>query len=156
MPQPFGISGWLMLVLKNRARNFGIWMLLTRLFGTFFFVTSTYNPSGWSLWHWIQRSWPEQWMLILPVAFVEIVVLVLLARSTLRSLSIAGIALLTGFLGSFVWVLADYGLIDLDSPESLGQIVLYMSGLVLAIGVCWAAAWVRLTGQVTIDDLNGK
>lgn len=143
-----------MLILKNRARNFGVWMLLTRLFGTFFFVTSTYNPSGWSTWHWIERSWPEHWMLILPVVFVQIVGLVLLARATLRSLSLPGIALLTGLLGAGVWVLSDVGAVDLDNAADIGMIALCMTGIVLSVGVCWAAAWVRLTGQVTVDDLT--
>jgi len=117
-------------------------------------VTSIYNSSGYSLWHWILRSWPEQWMVILPVAFVEVVVLVLLARTTLRSLGIAGIALTVAVLGSVMWVLADSGLIAIDSAKKIGAIALYIAGGVLAVGVTWASAWVRLTGQVTVDDLT--
>lgn len=143
-----------MFILKNRSRNFSPAMFFVRLFGVLFFVTSTYNFSGYSLWHWIQRSWPEQWMLILPVAFVEVVILVLLARTTLRSLRPAGIALTVALMGSAVWVLADNGLINIDSGRKIGVMALYMTGGVLAVGVSWASAWVRLTGQVIVDSLN--
>lgn len=143
-----------MFVLKNRSRNFGPAMFFARLFGTLFVVTSIYNSSGYSLWHWILRSWPEQWMLILPVVFVEVVLLVLLVRTTLRSLGLAGIALTVAVLGSAIWVLADSGVIEIDSPRKIGAIALYIAGGVLAVGVTWASAWVRLTGQVTVDDLT--
>lgn len=148
------LQGPTMFILKNRSRNFGAAMFFTRLLGTLFVVTSTYNASGYSLWHWIHRSWSEQWMLIVPVAFVNVVILVLLVRTTLRSLRLAGIALTVALIGSVVWVLADSGIIAIDSPQKIGVIALYMAGGVLAVGVSWAAAWVRLTGQVSVDDLT--
>lgn len=143
-----------MFILKNRSRNFGAAMFFARLFGTLFVVTSTYNSSGYSLWHWILRSWPEQWMVILPVAFVQLVILVLLVRTTFRSLRPAGVALTVALMGATIWVLADSGFIAIDSPQKIGVIALYIAGGVLTVGVTWASAWVRLTGQVTVDDLT--
>ena len=93
-------------------------------------------------------------MLILPVAFVEVVLLVLLVRTTIRSLGVAGMALTVAVMGSAIWVLADSGVIAIDSPRKIGAIALYIAGGVLAVGVTWASAWVRLTGQVTVDDLT--
>jgi hypothetical protein len=143
-----------MRVKDRRLRNFGPLMFLARLFGVLFIVFSTYNPTGWSLWHWFQNAWPRDWTLLLPLASLYLVAYVLLVLAAFRALRPSGVALTTAFLGSIVWVLVDVGIVPLNDGADLAIIVLYMSGALLAIGVSWASAWVMLTGQVIVDDLT--
>jgi len=141
-------------ILRGRPRNFGWSMFLTRLFGSLFLVLSTYNPSGWSLWHWTAVGWPHEWMLLLPLILTYLVVYVLVLRITYRSLRFPGIGLTVALIGSFVWVLVTAGIVPLADAGDLGIIVLYMFGGLLAVGLCWSSAYVMITGQVSVDNLN--
>jgi hypothetical protein len=141
-------------VIDRSLRNFGLLMFLTRLFGVLFIVFSTYNPTGWSLWHWFEHGWPRDWTLLLPLGLLYVVAYVLLTLAAFRALRPSGVALVIAFLGSIVWVLVDAAIVPLNNGGDLAVILLYMSGAVLAIGVSWASAWVMLTGQVIVDDLT--
>jgi len=141
-------------ITPGRLRIFGLAMFLTRLFGALFLVFSTYNPSGWSLWHWYQTGWPAEWTLLLPISVVWLVVYILLWRAAYRALRPSGLALTTALIGSLVWVLVDTGIVPLNVPGDLVIIVLYMSGGVLTAGVTWSSAWATLTGQVITNDLT--
>ncbi len=141
--------------VKDRSfRNFGPLMFLTRLFGVLFIVFSTYNPTGWSLWHWFEHAWPRDWTLLLPLASLYLVAYVLLILAAFRALRPSGVALVTALLGSIAWVLVDAGIVPLNNGGDLSIILLYMGGGLLAIGVSWASAWVMLTGQVIVDNLT--
>jgi len=135
-------------------RNFGPSLFFTRLFGVLFVILSTYNPSGWSLWHWFGTGWSRDWTLILPVTVVYLVTYVILVRAAYRSLRPSGIALTIALLGSIVWVLVDADIVPLDNAGDLGIVLLYGAGALLAIGMTWNFLWLRLTGQVIIDDLT--
>jgi len=138
----------------RNLRNFGPSLFFTRLFGVLFVILSTYNPSGWSLWHWFGTGWPRDWTLILPVTVVYLVTYVILVRAAYRSLRPSGIALTIALLGSIVWVLVDADIVPLDNAGDLGIVLLYGAGALLAIGMTWNFLWLRLTGQVIIDDLT--
>ena len=135
-------------------RNFRPSMFLTRLFFTLFVVFSTYNSTGWSLWHWFESAWPRDWTLLVPIALLYFVFYFILVRAAYRSLRPSGIALAIALVGSITWVLVDAELVPLDSAGDLGVVLLYMAGGVLAIGMTWNFLWLRLTGQVIIDDLS--
>src|SRR5436309_12925118 len=140
-----------MRVTDRSLRNFGPLMFLTRLFGVLFIVFSTYNPTGWSLWHWFENAWPRDWTLLVPIAALYVVIYVILIRAAYRSLRPSGIALAVALLGSIAWVLIDADIVPLDSIGDLGVVLLYVGGGALAIGMTWNFLWLRLTGQVIVD-----
>ena len=143
-----------MRLQEYNLRNFRPSMFLARLFGVLFVVFSTYNPTGWSLWHWFENAWPRDWTLLVPIGVLYVVVYVILVRAAYRSLRPSGIALAIALLGSIVWVLVDAGIVALDSMGDLGVVLLYMAGGAIAIGMTWNFLWLRLTGQVIVDDLT--
>ena len=143
-----------MRIRHPKPRNFGLTMFMTRLLGALFLVLSTYNASGYSLIHWIQTRGPNDWLVILPIACLYIITYILLLRVTVRQLRAPGIALTIALLGSIAYALVDAGIIPLQDGGDLLPILLYMFGGLIAIGICWASAWVMLTGQVSVDNLN--
>ena len=143
-----------MRIRHPQPRNFGLTMFLTRLFGALFLVLSTYNASGYSLIHWFQTRGPQDWLLLLPITCLYVITYIVLLRITVRHLRGPGIALTVALLGSIAYVLVDAGIIPLEDGNDLMPILLYMFGGLIAIGICWASAWVMLTGQVSIDNLN--
>lgn len=143
-----------MRIRHPKPRNFGLTMFMTRLLGALFLVLSTYNASGYSLIHWIQTRGPQDWLLLLPIACLYAVAYILVLRVTVRQLRGPGIALSVALLGSIAYVLVDAGIIPLQDGGDLLPILLYMFGGLIAIGICWSSAWVMLTGQVSVDNLN--
>jgi hypothetical protein len=128
--------------------------LLLRLCGTLFMVLSTYNPTGWSFVHWVRSDFPGQWLLQLPCLTFYALGYILLFRAMFRSLRLGGIGMTVALEGTLVWVLADAGLVTLDSAGDLATVALYMLGGLFAVGMSWIPIWTGLTGQVSVDNLN--
>jgi len=141
-------------IRRSRPRNFGLSMLTTRLLGALFLVLSTYNASGYSLLHWVGERWSQDWLVQLPILCFYAIVYALLLRVTVRQLRGPGIALTVAALGALAYLLVDVGIVPLEDGADLLPILLYMFGGLIAVGICWASAWVMLTGQVSVDNLN--
>ena len=102
------------IVRPKVLRTFSPSAVAVRLCAVMFVVLSTYNPSGASYVHWLQDRWPEDWMLLVPVAVVYGFVYFFLAQTTVRALHAIGIGLTIAVLGSLVWVLVDVGVLVLS------------------------------------------
>lgn len=143
-----------MRIRHPSVRNFGLTMFTTRLLGALFLVMSTYNASGYSLLHWVSERWAQAWTVQLPIITVYVIIYLLLVRVTVRQLRAPGIALTVALLGALAYFLVDVGIVPLEDGRDLLPVLLYMLGGLIAVGLCWASAWVMLTGQVSVDNLN--
>lgn len=128
-----------------------------RLLAALALVLFTYNPSGYSAYHWISSA-------ISASAFGPLHLLligVLLAGwaifwvATARSLSALGIALLGIILAAIVWGLVSIGWISVNTVSSASWVGLILLAVVLAVGVSWSHIWRRMTGQFNVDDVDG-
>lgn len=54
-------------------------------------------------------------------------------------------------LGTLVWMLKDYGILNPDNPSLLSWIALIVVGIILGIGLSWSLLRARVTGQVEVD-----
>jgi hypothetical protein len=133
---------------------FGLSGFLLRLAAALFVVFATYNPSGFSFYHWVARRWASDWPLQLPLVPLLVISYLLLLRSTFRGLRITGILLMVAALGALDWLLLDLGLIRIADGADLALVLLYMLATLLGIGVSWMSLWTRITGLVNYDDLT--
>jgi hypothetical protein len=76
---------------------------------------------------------------------------VICIRAALTSLGAVGLVLSALVLGTLVWVLTDYGILDPDNPSLLSWISLIIIGIILGIGLSWSLLRTRVTGQVEVD-----
>ena len=143
-----------MIVRPPILRTFSPSAVAVRLCVALFAVLSTYNPSGASYVHWLLDRWPQDWMLLVPVAVVYGFVYYFLARTTLRALRLVGIGLTIAVLGSIVWVLLDLGVLVISGPGDVATLILYMFGALLAVGMSWMPIWTLLTGQVPVETID--
>ena len=139
---------------QTKYRRFDVWAFFIRLAAALFVVLSTYNPSGFSFYHWIVDTWPRDWLLQVPILPLYIIAYGLLLRATFRGLRPVGIVLTIALMGTLVWLLLDMDLIRLASIDDFALILLYMLAGLLATGVSWMRLWTRLTGQASYDDLT--
>lgn len=122
-----------------------------RLVGALAVVLSTYNPTGYSFYHWALRDLAHITAVKAFAGALLLVGWVICLRTAFVSLGRLGVVLSALVLGTLVWVLTDYGLLDPDRPSLLSWISLIAIGIILGVGLSWSLLRARATGQVEVD-----
>ncbi len=121
-------------------------------------VFATFNPTGWSYFHWVMASGADAGAGNVPLKIL--VGLLLLGgfavyfRATWLSLGLLGIALVVAVFAVFVWLLVDFDLVDVGSPIMVVVVVEIILTIVMGVGMSWSHVQRRLSGQLDVDDLN--
>ena len=126
-----------------------------RLIAALVLVFSSYNPSGWSYFHWVTENPPNLDPMMALAGIVLIIGWAIFLRATGRSLGAFGLILATAFFGTLLWLLIDWNIVPADSIDAITYIVLVILSGILAIGVSWSHVRRRLTGQVDVDEIEG-
>ena len=125
--------------------------LLIRLGAAMGMVLTTYNPTGYSFYHWALRDLANITAVKAFAGALLLVGWVICLRSAFVSLGRIGLVLSALVLGTLTWMLTDYGLLHPDRPSLLPWISLIAIGLILGIGLSWSLLRARVTGQVEVD-----
>jgi hypothetical protein len=115
---------------------------------------ATYNPEGYSYYHWVKEMFPS---ITIEQAFVGVVLIigyVIYLRATLRSLGVIGLALAFAFFGLLVGMLFKWGWISLDGQKMLSYVIEILLAVILAVGMSWSHIRRRLSGQADMDDVD--
>ncbi len=139
-------------------KKFNIVSFVLRFLAALVVVLATFNPSGYSYFHWCQDSLASTGTGIgAEHAFVGVVLLIgwtVLVRSTLRALGAFGLLLAASFIGTAVWLMTSYGLFAADSSTSITWTALISLSALLAVGMSWSHIRKRLSGQLDVDNVN--
>jgi hypothetical protein len=117
-------------------------------------VLATWNPLGWSFWHWATSDPLTLTPLKGIVGVLLLIGWVVLLRATMRSLGGIGILLAAGLLGFVFWGLMYWGVLPKDSFTVVQWMVELLIVGVLTAGVSWSHVRRRLSGQYDIDDVD--
>ncbi len=128
--------------------------ILLRFIAALVLVFCTYNPEGYSYYHWVIQQLPDYSVLKIFLGVVLAIGWTIFIRATLRSLGALGLALAFAFFGTLLWLIVDYGLVPADSVRALSYIVLLVLSGVLAVGMSWSHIRRRLSGQADMDDVD--
>jgi len=138
--------------------RFNFQSFLIRFVFALVLVYTSYNPSGYSWFHWVKETLFAESLSISPGFAMATVVLligwVVYIRATLRSLGPIGLGLAFAFFGIIVWWLVDIGLIGVDSVSVMTYIVLFLFGAILATGMSWSHIRRRMSGQLDVDEVD--
>lgn len=141
---------------KDVTVEFNALSFLWRFLGTLALVLLTFNPSGTSAYHWVSTAIGEG--TFGPIHLIAIVVLligwVVVWIATQRSMDTLGVVLASVLLAGVVWLLIDTGILAAGSVSAVTWIVLICLAIILAIGMSWGHVWRRLTGQVSVDQVE--
>jgi len=113
-------------------------------------VLLTFNPSGYSFFHWIVSAQAD----VAAKAFVGVALLigwVACVRTAFIALGTLGLVLGIALLGTAVWLLVNAGVLSLNGVSSLSWVVLVILGLLLGIGLSWSLIRARATGQIEVQ-----
>jgi hypothetical protein len=117
-------------------------------------VFSSYNPDGYSYYHWVSRNLSNIGPLMIMAGVVLLIGWTVFLRATLRSLGPFGLFLAVAFFGALLWLIIDWGLVPADSVKAITYIVMVVLCGVLATGMSWSHIRRRMSGQVDIDDID--
>ena len=121
-------------------------------------VYSSYNPSGYSVYHWLITAVIDNEQAVSPPLILAVVSLLIgwtiYIRATLRSLGIIGLALAFAFFTALIWWFIDSGWVALTDLTILSYVILLLIALILATGMSWSHIRRRLSGQSDIDDIS--
>jgi hypothetical protein len=131
------------------ARGFAL-----RVAAALLLVFVTFNPSGYSYWHWLAGSLPQVRPLPVLVGVALLICWIVYLSATVQSLGMAGVALLLAFFGAAVWVAVYYRLLDLRAGHVAAWVALTITGLILGTGMCWSHLRRRLTGQTDVEEVD--
>jgi FtsH-binding integral membrane protein len=126
-------------------------------------VAATYNPEGYSFFHWallpLYKSPPTDLTFgaLNPLKILSGVALfagwIVFLQATKRSLGSKGIFLAVALFGGIIWVLIDQQIFSPRGTKAISYLVLIVIALVLATGMSWSHVTRRLSGQVDTDDV---
>lgn len=125
--------------------------VLTRIALALALVLLTFNPTGYSFFHWIAAP-PPGLTAVKALAGVALLIgWVLCVRSAFVALGWLGVGLGAALLGTLVWLLIDFKIIDATGGSALTWIALAVVGTLLGIGLSWSLIRARMTGQVEVQ-----
>jgi hypothetical protein len=136
------------------SSEFNFLSFLWRFVSSLLLVIATYNPTKYSYWSWLKLAraadtlGPEHFV----VGVLLLIGWVILLAATQRSLGFLGLLLGGALLGGIVWLLVDFGWLNVSTMSSATWVGLICVAALLAIGLSWSHVWRRLTGQFEVDD----
>jgi hypothetical protein len=134
---------------------------LFRLLFALALVYASYNPEGYSYYHWIRASFGQPEVGLLgsnALKFLAGIVLltgwVVYIHATRTSLGLFGVTLILALCGGVVWLFAEMNLFNPDNVQVIVHITEIVVSFVLAFGMSWSHINRRLSGQIDVDDLD--
>jgi hypothetical protein len=113
-------------------------------------VLTTFNPSGYSLYHWLAG---EPLGITPGKALAFLVLLIgwfICVRTAAVALGWIGLALGAALLAALVWLLTDRGWISLDGTGVV-WLSLAVVGVLLGVGLSWSLLRAKATGQMEVQ-----
>ena len=117
-------------------------------------VLATFNPAGYSYFHWVRGEFPSVSPAQAVVGIVLLILWIFLSRSMMQAIGILGLGLMTAFTAALVWLFVSWGWLDVTNAATMAWVVLVALGLILGIGMSWAIIRQKLTGQASVDEID--
>jgi hypothetical protein len=153
-PKPTVIAKGKEFMASNR---FTLQSFFLRLIFALVLVYASYNPSGYSFFHWAKDALFGDALAISPPFAMSAVILLIgwtiYLRATLLALGGLGLSLAFAFFAIIVWWFIDLKLLSFDSISVMTYIALFILAAILATGMSWSHLRRRMSGQADVDDI---
>lgn len=136
--------------------DFTFGSLILRLVFALVVVLLTFNPSGFSYFHWARDAFLASSLgpLHILAGLSLLGGWVVFVKATRQSLGLFGILLVGSLFTVLVWMLFFYDVVNSTSSSTLTWIALIGVAVILTFGMSWAHLRRRLSGQATVDDVH--
>lgn len=132
--------------------------LLWRFIFALVLVLATYNPEGYSYFHWVKNYYysdigAAKIPLMALAGLVLLIGWIVFLRAAWHSLRPMGMLLVLLLFGLLVWLFVSLNWLDLQRPGVLAYVSIFILAGVLAIGMSWSFIQRRLTGQIDVVEV---
>ena len=127
---------------------------LIRFLASLALIFATFNPSGYSWYHWFMGQEEKFTPVIVISGLLLVIGWVIYLKATFTSLGGLGSLLGAAFFGALLWALIFYDILSLENTTLLTWVVLAMLAAFLAIGISWSHIRRRMTGQIDVDEVD--
>ena len=117
-------------------------------------VLITYNPSGYSYFHWVHQNLHTLTPYIALAGLALVIGWVIYLKATLNSLGLIGILLASAFFACLIWLFIYWKILDLNNTSAVAWLVEILLAVLLALGMCWSHFSRRISGQIDVDDIE--
>lgn len=117
-------------------------------------VLLSYNPSGYSYFHWVYHSMSEVTPYIVIAGIILLIGWGVYIKATLNSLGFIGIVILAALFASLIWLFVYWGWLSVNNISALAWIIEILLSALLCVGMCWSHLNRRLSGQVDVDEIE--
>ena len=129
--------------------------IFLRWLGAFALLAATFNPTSWNFVRWAEANYTTQMPLTLLSGLLLGVGYLIYIGATLRSIGAFGVILVGAIVGALVWVLTDYGVLTFGSTALMIWLGIFALSVVLGVGLSWSILRQRLSGQASVDEIEG-
>lgn len=128
--------------------------LLGRIAFALLLVMLTFNPGGWSYFHWVRDGFPSVTPLEAVAGIVLLILWIFLWRSMIPAIGTLGLVLMAALTAALVWLFVSWGWLDVGNATTMTWVVLVALGLILGVCMSWAIVRRQLTGQASVDEID--
>ena len=128
--------------------------ILNRILASFVLLTATFNPTNVNYVTWARTQGSENLSILVFVGLILLIGYIVFLRATLRSIGFIGMGLFLALFSSLIWVLVDFGVLNLEDPTANTWIALVGASILLETGMSWSIVRRRLSGQADVDDVD--
>ncbi|AQT60360.1 DUF6524 family protein [Cellvibrio sp. PSBB023] len=119
-------------------------------------VLLSYNPSGYSYFHWVYNSLSDITPYIVIAGLILLIGWGVYIKATLNSLGIVGILVLAALFASLIWLFIYWGFLSVTDISAMAWVIEVLLAALLAVGMCWSHFTRRMSGQVDVDEIEDK
>lgn len=117
-------------------------------------VLLSYNPSGYSYFHWVYNSLSHITPYVVIAGILLLIGWGIYLKATLNSLGVVGILVLAALFGSLVWLFVYWGFLSVRDISAMAWVIEVLLALLLTVGMCWSHFTRRMSGQVDVDEIE--
>ncbi len=141
--------------MRHQRGKWGCVMgIFLRWLGAFLLLSVTFNPTPYNYLHWAQANFAAQLPLVVLMGLLIGVGYMVYGVATLRSIGAFGIVLIAAIFGAVIWVLIDWGWLNLQNPKLNLWLGILALSVILGVGLSWSILRQRLSGQASVDEIE--
>jgi hypothetical protein len=119
-------------------------------------VLLSYNPSGYSYFHWVHHSVSDITPYVVIAGIILLIGWGIYLKATLNSLGLIGVIALAALFACLVWLFIYWGFLSVTDISAMAWVIEILLAALLAVGMCWSHFTRRMSGQVDVDEIEER
>lgn len=117
-------------------------------------LAATFNPGPYNYMRWSINNFETEMPMVVLLGLILLIGYIIYLRATIRSIGAFGMLLVLSVVAALLWVLYDWGWLNLTNTDVNTWLGIFALSAVLGIGLSWSHIRRALSGQADMDDVD--